>query len=72
MTETLADALPKEITRVRKLQDEFKALRGLENTIVEPQIMIMEHEIQAAINALASGDVVEMIRCHKALKEYEG
>ena len=71
MTETLADALPKEITRVRKLQDGYNALRGLPDIIIEPQVMIMEYEIQAAINALASGDVVEMIRCHKALKEYE-
>ena len=71
MTETLADALPKEITRVRKLQDGYNALRGLPDNIIVPQIMIMEHEIQAAIYALASGDAVEMIRCHKALKKYE-
>lgn len=70
MTETLADALPKEIDRVRQIQDEFKSLRGMPNIIVEPQIAMMEAEIQQAIRACSSGDVVEMLRCHSSLKEY--
>lgn len=70
-TETLADALPREITRVRQLQDQFKSLRGMRNVIVEPQIMLMESEIQQAIQACASGDVVEMMRCYVTLKEYD-
>ena len=46
---TLADGLPEEITRVRGIQDRFKSLRGMPNVIVEPQIMMMEAKIQAAI-----------------------
>lgn len=67
---TLADALPAEITRVRGIQDQFKELRGMPNVIVEPQIMMMEAEIQAAIKASADGDVVEMLRCYNSLREY--
>jgi len=68
---TLADALPEEIDRVRTIQDQFKTLRGIPNVIVEPQIMMMEAEIQAAIKAMVSGDVVEMFNCHESLKGYE-
>jgi hypothetical protein len=70
-TETLADALPKEINRVRGIQDQFKSLRGMPNVIVEPQIMMMEAEIQAAMKAMAEGDVVAMLRIYQSLKEYE-
>lgn len=69
--ETLAEALPKEIDRVRQIQDEFKQLRGMPNVMVEPQIAMMEAEIQAAIRALASGDIVEMLKIHESLKDYE-
>ena len=71
LTKSLAEALPEEINRVRELQDEFKQLRGKPNVIVEPQIMVMEHEIQAAMTAMAQGDVVEMLRWYETLKEYE-
>lgn len=70
-TDTLADALPREITRVRETQDHYKAMRGRPNLIVEPAIMMMEAEIQAAIRACAAGDVVEMLRSLKTLREYE-
>ena len=68
---SLAEALPNEIARARKIQDEFKSLRGMPNVIVEPQIALMEQEIQSAIRACASGDIVEMLRCHAALAEYD-
>lgn len=68
----LAEQLPKEITRVRELQAQFKELRRMPNVIVEPQIAMMEASIQAAIKASAEGDVVEMIRCYQDLKGYEG
>lgn len=72
MTDTLADALPREIDRVRVVQDTYKELRRLPNVIVEPQIMMMEAAIQAGIRAAAAGDVVEMIRAHEELKTFEG
>ena len=68
---SLAVELPNEINRVRKLQDQFKTLRSMDGVIVEPQIMMMEAEIQEAIKAAAAGDVVEMLRCYKSLKGYE-
>lgn len=68
--DTLGDALPREINRVRGIQDEFKALRGMRNVIVEPQIAMMEHQIQAAIKALSEGDIVGMISAHESLKEW--
>lgn len=69
---SLAEALPAEINRVRKLQDEFKSLRGIGNVIVEPQIAMMEGAIVAAINASAGGDVIAMLRAYETLKGYEG
>lgn len=68
MTDTLADALPREINRVREIQDQFKSLRGMPNTIVEPQIAIMEGALRRAIAASTSGDVIEMMRAYEALK----
>lgn len=67
---SLAIELPNEINRVRAVQDEFKALRALPNVIVEPQIAMMEHDIQAAINASAAGDVISMLRSYEALKAW--
>lgn len=68
---TLGDELPREINRVRGVQDTYKLLRGMPNVIVEPQIAMMEASIQAGIKAAATGDVVEMLRCYEDLKGYE-
>jgi hypothetical protein len=67
-TESLATALPQEITRVRQVQDEFKALRGMKNVLVEPQIAMMERDIRAAVEACASGNVIAMLQTYEALK----
>lgn len=67
----LAEALPQEIARVREIQDMYKSMRGMPNIIVEPQIMMMESEIQSAIKACAEGDVIEMLQCYESLKGYE-
>ncbi len=72
MTDTLADALPREIDRVREIQDQYKSLRRMPNVIVEPQIAMMEAAIQSGVRAAAAGDVVEMIRAHEHLKTFEG
>ena len=66
--ESLAEALPHEINRVRGVQDEFKALRRMPNVIIEPQIAMMERDIQAGISASANGDVLAMIHAFEALK----
>ena len=68
--DTLADALPREINRVRQIQQTYKDLRGLPNVIVEPQIEMMERDITDGIAAAALGDVVAMLRAHEVLKGY--
>jgi hypothetical protein len=68
---SLAEELPKEIARVRKVQDNFKELRGMPNVLVEPQIAMMERDISTAIEASASGDVATMLRAYEALKGWE-
>lgn len=65
----LAEALPIEINRVRAIQDTFKELRGV--TLVEPQIAMMENDIQRAIQAASGGDVVGMVKAYKTLEEYQ-
>jgi len=69
---SLAEALSKEIDRVRQIQDQFKTLRTMPNVIVEPQIMMMEDDIGDAIKACASGDIVQMLRSYESLKGWEG
>ena len=68
MMASLAEELPREIARVRDIQDEFKALRSMPNVIVEPQIAMMERDIREGISTSASGDVVGMLRAYEALK----
>ena len=65
---SLADALPVEIKRVRRIQDNFKELRRLPNVIVEPQIAMMESDLDDAIAAMAQGDVVAMLAAYNELK----
>lgn len=69
---SLAIELPKEINRVRGIQDQFKEIRSLPNVMVEPQIAMMEQEIQTAINAISSGDLIAMIQSYENLKGYTG
>lgn len=72
MTDSLGTALPKEINRVREVQDQFKSLRGMGNVVVEPQIAMMERDIHAAIDASASGNVIAMLQTYEQLKTWEG
>ena len=67
----LAEALLAAIKNVREVQSQFKELRGLRNVIVEPQISMMEMQINEAVEALASGDVVRMLRAYEAIKDYK-
>jgi hypothetical protein len=70
--DTLADALPREITRVRdEVLPAYEELRSLPNVVVEPQIAMMKHAMNEAAKACASGDVVAMIRWHEELKGWQ-
>ncbi len=68
----LAEALPREINRVRGVQNEFRALLGMTNVIVDPQIAMIEADIQAGVKASAEGDVVAMLRAYQALEGWTG
>lgn len=65
--ETLADALPKEMARVREVLGQYKE--------IGPSGMFgaafIEQDLRAADRAVMSGDVVEMLKAYKKLKEIE-
>lgn len=65
---TLGDALPEEMARVRKLIVRYRhpALGGSG----EIAARMMEASLQAADKAVMSGDVIEMLRCYEDLKGY--
>lgn len=63
--ETLADALPKEMARVREVLGYYKE--------IGPAGMVgaafIEQDLRAADAAVMSGDVVAMLRAFEALKQ---
>lgn len=66
--ETLADALPKEMARVREVLGHYKEI-GQAGMFGAAMI---EQDLRAADAAVMSGDVVAMLRAHKALQEITG
>lgn len=66
--ETLADALPKEMVRVREILGYYKEIgpAGMFGAA------FIEQDLRAADKAVMSGDVVEMLKAYKKLKEIEG
>lgn len=72
-TVTLGDALPREMSRVRdEVLPLYLQLRGMPNVMVEPAIAMMRADLDAAVKALAEGDIVEMLRVYQSLKETTG
>lgn len=67
-TETLGDALPKEMARVR--DEIIPAYQEVGNAGFFA-ISMMRKDLDAAAKAMAEGDVVAMMRAYKALQEYE-
>ncbi len=65
---SLAQALPEEINRVRRLQDHYKSLRGEDFWFFEPAIALMETAITEGIVSMGSGDVVRMIKAFAVLQ----
>lgn len=64
-TETLGDALPREMARVRELLPLYDAIP----TGVFAATM-MRTDLDAAGKALSCGDVIEMLRVYESLKGY--
>ena len=65
MTESLAEALPKEMARVREVLGHYKEI-GPAGFIGASMI---EQDLRAADKAVMSGDVIAMIQSFNALKE---
>ena len=67
-TESLADALPKEMARVRTVLGHYKEI-GPAGAI---GAMFIEQDLQAADRAVMSGDVVAMIQALQSLRDITG
>lgn len=72
MSDTLADALPREIARVTAKKERWQGyLRDHDmGPGMQLSINIMQAEIEAAVKACASGDVTEMMAALKSLRGY--
>ena len=72
MTDTLADALPREIARVSAKRDRWRDMMRDHNMGPGMQfsIDIMQTEIGAAVRACANGDIVQMLAALEGLKGY--
>ena len=68
MSESLAEALPKECARVREVLGHYKEL-GLVGAF---GATFIEIDLRAADIAMASGDVVAMLQAYKKLQEVTG
>ena len=69
---TLADELPKEIARVSAKRDRWRDMMRDHNMGpgMQLSINIMQIEIDSAVAALASGDVVQMMQSLESLRGY--
>lgn len=68
MTETVGDALPKEMARIRDVV--MPAYQAIGPTGVFALTM-MRRDLDAAAKAMAERDVVAMIRCLQDLRSYK-
>jgi hypothetical protein len=66
--DTLGDALPREMARVRDVVMPAYLSIGPAGAIA---LAMMRADLDAAAKAMAEGDVVEMMRAYAALKDYE-
>lgn len=63
-SQTLGEALPGEIERCRKLLDAYREIGPVGNF----GAAMIRLEIDAAVRATATGDVVAMLRAYESLK----
>lgn len=68
---SLGTEMPIAIKRAQRVRDQFIEMRGMPNVMVEPQIAMMAMEIDQAVAAMASGDVITMLRAYEAIKDYQ-
>ena len=67
--ETLGEALPKEIARVRELIIQYND--PMLNGSGKLAAMMMENSLREADQAMITGDLQKMIVCYEDLKGYE-
>lgn len=68
---TLADDLPAQIKRVQEKRERWLGYgRDHPNMIVAPACIMMQMAIDEGVAALASGDVVRMLRAHAELVDF--
>lgn len=65
---SLAEALPAEQARVRKLREQYLSI----GDAGKPAAWMMEQSLQRADNAAISGDIVAMLAALEDLKGYTG
>jgi len=67
MSESLAEALPQEMARVREVLGLYKQIgpAGIFGAAM------IEQDLREADQAVMSGDIVRMLRAYEALKEIE-
>jgi hypothetical protein len=68
---SLGTEMPAAIKRAQEVRDQFIELRGMPNVMVEPQIAFITMQIDNAIAATSSGDVISMLRAYEAIKDYQ-
>ena len=66
-TETVGEALPKEMARVRDLIPRYESIGPAGGFAVA----MMKSDLDRAAEAMAEGDTVEMIRVLAKLRDYE-
>jgi hypothetical protein len=77
MTDTLGDALPREIKRVQEKKERWTGYAADMERMspgsavgMKLTMRVMQAHIDAGVAALAAGDVVAMITAHEDLKSY--
>jgi hypothetical protein len=77
MTETLGDALPRQIKRVSEKKErwigyaaDMEKMTPGSSVGMKLTMALMQDDIDEGISALASGDVVRMLAAHEELKNY--
>jgi hypothetical protein len=66
-TDTLGDALPREMARVR--DEVLPAYDEIPSGAIAAQMM--RHDLDLAIKALAEGNVIEIMRAYEAMKGWQ-
>ncbi len=66
--ESLGEALPREMARVR---DEIMPVYASLGAAGKPALLLMRAELDAAAKAMVQGDVIAMMQLYQSLKEWD-